>query len=421
MLGLDLDLQLSLRFAAALGLGILLGLEREHTHPGDKTFGGVRTFALVSLLGATTAYLDRAIGLHWVAIAGFTAVAAFVLASYVITAQRGDPGITTEVSALLAFLLGGLCIWGSVALAGALTVASLLLLAFKNWLHRLAERIEPADIEATLKFAIITLIVLPLLPNESYGPAGLEVINPYKIWLMVVLISGLNFAIYILVKVMGPEHSLGLTGLLGGLVSSTAVTLGFAQRSKQLAKHAPALALGILIAWAVMFVRVAFEVAVVTPALTPAVVPRLAFPAGACLLSCALLYRSSRDHQKGTVPAQVNPFELGSAIRFGLLFGAINFAAKAAETYLGTAGLYLAGALAGLTDVDAITLSMADLAARDPSAHSIASRTILIAAMSNTLMKTGMVMALAAPPLRKTLLPHAALAVAAGAAAFAIR
>ncbi len=238
---------------------------------------------------------------------------------------------------------------------------------------------------------------------------------------MVVLISGLNFAIYILVKVMGPEHSLGLTGLLGGLVSSTAVTLSFAQRSQQLAKHAPALALGILIAWAVMFVRVVFEVAVVTPGLTPAVVPRLALPAAACLLSCALLYRAPAITRPAPSRRASNPFELGSAIRFGLLFGAVNFAAKAAETYLGATGLYLAGAIAGLTDVDAITLSMADLAARDPASNPVASRTILIAAMSNTAMKTAMVMALGAPPLRKTLLPHAILAIAAGAAAFAIR
>ena len=156
----------------------------------------------------------------------------------------GKPnGITTEISTLLAFLVGALCVWNRVEVAAAVSVAALLLLALKDWLHRLAQRIESSDVEATLKFAIITVIILPLLPNQAYGPPSLEAINPYQIWLMVVLISGLNFVGYILVKVLGSEHGIGLTGILGGLVSSTAVTLGFAQRSRAEPKQSPALVL----------------------------------------------------------------------------------------------------------------------------------------------------------------------------------
>ncbi len=183
--------------------------------------------------------------------------------SYAVTAQRGEFGITTEVSALLAFLLGFLCVRGHVAIAAGLAVASGAVLALKDWLHRLARRIETADVEATLKFAIVSLIILPLVPNQNFGPAPLDVINPYKIWLMVVLISGLNFASYLLVKMVGAEHGIGLTGLLGGLVSSTAVTLGFAQRSRNEPSQASPLALGILVAWTVMFVRVVVMVAAV--------------------------------------------------------------------------------------------------------------------------------------------------------------
>jgi uncharacterized membrane protein (DUF4010 family) len=416
-----LDLDLTLRFAAALGLGILLGLEREHTHPRDTAFGGVRTFALLTLLGATAAYLQTALGIEWVLVATLIAVSALLIASYVITAPRSGPGITSEVSALLAFLAGGLCVWGYIPLAGAITVAALALLALKGWLHRLAARIEPADIEATIKFAIITLIILPLLPRESFGPEGLDVINPYRIWLMVVLISALNFLSYILVKVVGPEHSMGLTGLLGGLISSTALTLGFAQRSRQEPAHARALALGILVAWTVMVGRVLVVLLVTSPRLAVEIAPRLGVIAAASLAGCALLARRpSRTAQTTAIPPHANPFALGPAIRFGLLFGAIHFAAKAAEKYLGTAGLYLAGGIAGLTDVDAITLSMAELASRSPESIAAALRTVLIAIVANNGLKTGIVVLLGDPALRRSLLPYALLILAAGVAAIVI-
>jgi uncharacterized membrane protein (DUF4010 family) len=413
-----LDIDLALRFAAALGLGILLGLEREHTHHGDTAFGGVRTFALLTLLGAAAAYIEIDRQLTWMPIAVLLAVVALLTASFLITAPRTGPGITTEVSALLALLIGGLCIWGHVALAGAITVAAVALLALKGWLHHLADRIERADIEATLKFAIITLIILPLLPHRSFGPDDLKVINPYQIWLMVVLISAINFVSYILVKVMGPEHSMGLTGLLGGLVSSTAVTLGFAQRSRKDPQHSRALALGILIAWTVMLGRVAVLVFVVRPSLGILLAPRLALVAAVSLASCAVLARGrKRTPETSTIPSPPNPFELTSAIRFGLLFGAITFVAKAAERYLGAAGLYLTGGIAGLTDVDAITLSMADLAGRVPESTAAAARTVLIAILANTGLKAGMAAALGNAELRRSILPPALLLIAAGVVA----
>jgi len=414
---MTMDLQLALRFAAALGLGVLLGLERQRSYARDEAFGGVRTFALIALLGATTAFLHSQLDLIWLAVVGFVAVALLVVVSYAITAQRGDIGITTEVTALLTFLLGGLCVWGHVGLAAAVAVASLLLLSLRDWLHRLAARIETADVEATLKFAIITLIILPLLPNENFGPPPLDVLNPYKIWLMVVLISGLNFVSYILVKVLGKEHGLGLTGLLGGLVSSTAVTLGFSQRSKQEPLLAPAFALGILLAWTVMFFRVVIEVGVVNLALAGRLVWGVGLMGGVNLVISLFLWRRTRTHETGTVSSGHNPFELGEAVKFGLLFGVVIFAAKAAEVYLGDAGLYLAGALAGLSDVDAISLSMANLAAANPANSGVAARTVIIAVLSNTLVKSGMIVSLAAPSLRKVMLPSTGLLLVAGAAA----
>lgn len=395
-------LVLALRFAAALGLGVLLGLERERAKT-EGGFAGVRTFGLLGLAGGIAAFVQGQMALPWIALALFVAVAALVVVSYAVTAQRGELGITTEVSALVAFLLGFLCVGGHVGAAAGLAVASGAILALKQWLHRLASRIEPADVEATLQFAIVSIIVLPLVPNREFGPPPLDVINPYKIWLMVVLISGLNFASYLLVKIVGAEHGIGLTGLLGGLVSSTAVTLGFAQRSRQEPQQASPLALGILVAWTVMFVRVVVLVAAVSRDLVPRIGLAMAAFGLPSLVICWLLWRRQRTSDTATVSAGANPFELGEAIRFGVLFGVITFAAKAAQVYLGEAGLYLAGAIAGLTDVDAIALSMAQLARTDAASQEPAARAIVIAVASNTLFKAGMVAFLGAPGLRRTI------------------
>ncbi|MCK6371048.1 MAG: MgtC/SapB family protein [Gammaproteobacteria bacterium] len=408
------DITLALRFGAALGLGVLLGLERERIKGPEKGFAGVRTIGLIALAGAMSAYFEQVIGLPWLGLAVFVAVASLVTVSYAVTAARGDVGITTEVTALIAFLLGSLCLRGYVPLAASLAVATALVLALKQWLHHLAQRIEGADVEATLQFAIVTLIILPLVPDQNFGPEPLDVLNPYKVWLMVVLISGLNFASYILVKMVGPEHGIGVTGLLGGLVSSTAVTLGFAQRSRMQPAQSGALALGILLAWSVMFVRVIIMVAIIsrpTAARLGVVMGALAL---ASLAMCWALWRRRKATETATVPAGDNPFELRQAIQFGLLFGVVTMVARAAQVYLGDAGLYLAGAVAGLTDVDAIALSMANLGASTPASIAPAAATIVIAAGSNTLVKAGIVAFTGAAELRRLILMATGVLLAVG-------
>jgi uncharacterized membrane protein (DUF4010 family) len=408
-------LELAARFGTALGLGLLLGLERERMQgPEVESFAGARTFSMLALLGATAVYFQIQLGSPLLPLAVFLSVAGIAIVSYYVTSQRGDVGATTEVCALLTFLIGALSGAGELILATALAVAALLLLSIKGWTHRFAEHIEPADIEATLKFAIITVIVLPLLPNRSFGPEPLDVVNPYKVWLMVVLISGLNFASYVLVKVVGQEHGIGLTGVLGGLVSSTAVTLGFSQRSRREPGLAAPFTLAILAAWAVMFFRVLAVVAVIDLPLARQLGVGIGLIGAVNLAICALLFVRHRGDQKGQVKSGSNPFELGEAIKFGLVFGAVTFAARAAQVYFGAAGLYLAGALAGLTDVDAIALSMATLAQADPASLVPAARTILIAVLTNTAVKTGMAAALGSPELRRSVVPYAALVMAAG-------
>ncbi|MEX2208503.1 MAG: DUF4010 domain-containing protein [Myxococcota bacterium] len=414
--GVD-PLVVTLRFGAALALGVLLGLERERKK-AEHDFAGVRTFGLLALAGGVAAFLDVSLERPWLALGLFAAAAALVLVSYAVTAQRGEFGITTEISALLAFLLGFLCVYGHVTVATGLAVASGAMLALKEWLHRLAGRIESADVEATLKFAIVSAIILPLVPDQNFGPAPLDVINPYQIWLMVVLISGLNFASYLLVKIVGAEHGIGLTGLLGGLASSTAVTLGFAQRSRSQPAQALPLALGILIAWTVMFFRVVVLVAAVERSLAPRIgIAMAAFGVPAVAIGWGIWHRqrSKRSTEKASLNAGENPFELGEAIRFGLLFGVVTFVAKAAQVYLGDAGLYLAGAIAGLTDVDAISLSMAQLAHADAANAHPAALTIVIAVASNTLFKAGMVAFVGAPRLRNVILAATGVIVAVAA------
>jgi uncharacterized membrane protein (DUF4010 family) len=227
---------------------------------------------------------------------------------------------------------------------------------------------------------------------------------------------------YVLVKVFGNEHGLLVTGILGGLVSSTAVTLSFSQRSQQEPAVSSAFVLAIVAAWTIMFLRVVVMAGLVNPSLAAVLGLPLGLMATTGMLVSLVLWRRTRSQETGVVTAGANPFELGEAIKFGLLFGVVTVVAKAAQVYLGETGLYLAGAVAGLTDVDAISLSMANLATADPENLKIAARTIVIAVLSNTLVKTGMAVFLGTSALRRILLLVTLfLLIAAAAGAVAIR
>ncbi|HID62112.1 MAG TPA: DUF4010 domain-containing protein [Anaerolineae bacterium] len=394
--------ELFYKFGVALVLGILVGLERQYAQAGEteQHFGGIRTFAFISLLGCASAMIATEYAVWFFPLA-FIGLAAMVLASYVVTAAKGDVGLTTEITSLLVFIGGALVYWGYLELGAALAVIVTLFLSLKVKLHALAARVSEEDILATLKFAIITVIVLPLLPNRTYGP--LDVLNPYNIWLMVVFISGVNFIGYVLVKVLGSQHGIGLTGLLGGLVSSTAVTLSFSQRSQKEPALGRDFALAITMASTTMFLRVLFEACVLNRVLAYSLLAPLLAAAGVGLAACLYLWFSSRSRERGEVSAS-NPFELGPAIQFGLLFAVILFASKAAQVYLGDAGVYLSSVLAGLTDVDAITLSMARLAGADVS-YAVAARAVTLAALSNTVVKGGIAISLGSASLRRYILP----------------
>jgi uncharacterized membrane protein (DUF4010 family) len=395
------------RFGAALAIGFLVGLQREYAHgcSGREIFAGERTLALMGLVGCTAAMAADVLASPWPFVGILAVMGGLIVVAYSIGAWRGQVGLTTEVAALVTVLAGALCYWGYLALAVAVAVATTVLLSLKLETDRFVQRITREDVYATLKFAVITAIVLPVLPDQTFGPPPLDVLNPHEIWLMVVFISGISFLGYVLIKVVGARQGIGLTGLLGGLVSSTAVTAGFAERSQRETGLAKPFALAITVAWTVMFARVIVEVAALNGALLRVLWLPMAAAALAGLAYCVYLYFSQRTDEEGGV-AVSNPFELGPAVKFGLLYALILLVSKAAQTYLGDTGLYLSSVVAGLADVDAITLSMAELSrAAGGLDLSTAARAVVLAAMSNTVVKGGIVLTTGSPPLRRALLP----------------
>ncbi len=406
------------RFAVALGIGLVIGFERErHRRAGVEMFAGVRTFAVLALLGATAALLAQHSASPWPLSATLLGVSAMLVAAYVRHMQHEDTaGLTTEVAALLTLLIGALCAWAEVALAAAVGVATLILLSMKPQLHTIAERISWVDIEATIKFAVVSLIILPILPDRSFFAPPFDVLNPARIWWMVVLISAISFAGYVLMKLVDPGRGIGLTGALGGLASSTAVTLSFSGRSRSEPVLGLAYAFAIVLAWSIMFPRVlVIAWAVSRPLVAYMWLPMLAAALVGLVYAFWLYRRSARSTDSAEAVQVTNPFELGTALKFGLLYAVVLVVARAGQLYFGETGVYISALLSGIADLDAITLSLATLANSGDVEPPVASQAIVLAAMSNTVVK-GIIVALAgATVLRRNVLPVVALIVATAA------
>ncbi len=387
----------------ALLLGLLIGLEREHSQREEEAlFAGVRTFPLIALIGFLASLITRA-GHPWVLPAALVGVFAMVVAAYLLTGRGEHKGATTEFVAMLTFLFGVMAGFGYVIAAATFAVVTAIILSVKAPLHRLAEKIHSEEIYAILKFGIVSVIILPLLPNRAFGPWG--VLNPRVIWWMVVLISAISMVGYVLMKFFGLRQGMALTGLLGGLASSTATTLGLSQKAREAKSGAASyFALGIVLASTIMFFRVLFLTWVVDESLGAGLLGPIAIPAATGLLAGAYLWRKKSETAAATLEVK-NPMELGSAIKFGLLFAAVLVAARAAHHYFGSTGLFIAAGLAGLTDVDAITISTARLARDGVLATSTANAAILLASAANTVVKGGLAVSLGGKALRAAILP----------------
>ncbi len=373
----------------ALAVGLIVGIERGFALRGQASaqhMAGLRGFALFGLLGGLLALLADSFGgvLFAVGFAAFTVL--LVVAHYLETATDKDLDITTLVAALITFLLGGLSMRPDMAgAAAACAVVTAVLLNLRGWLHRSLSALSVEEFESALWLLLIAVVLLPLLPDTGLGPWA--ALNPYRIGWMVVLIAFLSFAGYFAVRIAGAERGLVLTGLLGGLVSSTALVMSFSRLNRGQPRLQAILAGGILIACGTMFLRVLMEVAVLNSALLAELWRPLCLAAAAAYgMAFGQWWRYERSETVAAPQLRGSPLQWRTALQFGGLLALIMLAAAAAQAWFGSAGVYVLAAVSGLNDVDAITLSVAEQA-RQGLPLETASRAIVIAAVVNTLTK----------------------------------
>lgn len=355
---------LATRLGLALALGFIIGLERgwkERAEGEGRRAAGLRTFSLIGLLGGIFGVLSAG-GEHLLLAAGFLATAA-VMAAFIWreTNRDGDYSATTLVAALLTFMLGALAVLGDMRLAAGAGVAAVGLLAYKATLHGFLARITWDELRSGLLLAAMTFIALPLLPDRAIDPWG--AINPHQLWLMTILIAAVSFVGYVAVKLAGPERGLVLAAALGGLVSSTVVTLTLAALARANASRTGLLAGSILASGAVMLARVLVLAAALNLPLAAALAVPLVAAALFLALSASVLI--GRDHRNGGGEPEAlvhkNPFLLSEVLRFGAMLAAVMLAAGIAQSIWGSSGLMAVAAISGLADVDALTLSVANM------------------------------------------------------------
>ena len=371
----------------ALAQGLLIGLERgwqAREAPEGSRIAGIRTFGLIGLFGGLAGLLGRTLGPATPSLGLLGLAVILAVAHRMAYRKSADAGITGLIAALVTYALGLLAVSGDYYLSASAAVVATLLLGLKPVLHRWIHELEGRTFYAALRLLLISVVILPILPNKGFGPW--QALNPYALWWMVVLIAGLSFAGFLAMQLVGPRRGTLYTGLFGGLVSSTAVTLNLSRLSRASPDQAGLYATGILIACGTMFPRTLIIASAVNPQLGLRLALPLGLMAGATFLGAALLWRrtpSSTAHP----PTLQNPLELRQALRFAALLAVILLLAEAIKRTMGDTGLYLLAAVSGITDVDPINLSMARMTRAD-LALSVAAIAIVIACIANTLTKS---------------------------------
>ncbi|GMV67710.1 MAG: hypothetical protein AMXMBFR76_01490 [Pseudomonadota bacterium] len=380
--------------ALALAVGLLIGLERGwqgRALPEGGRIAGLRTFGLLGFLGGLASLLGEELG-SLVAATIFLAVALIMGGGYLLRFRAdGTASATSSVAALVTVGLGALAGLGELALAAAGAVVTTMLLNLKPILHTGVARLQANELRATLNLLLISVVLLPVLPDEGYGPSG--VLNPYRIWMMVVLIASISFAGYFAVKLLGAGRGILLTGLFGGLSSSTAVTWSLARIARSEPGWSPTLASGILVACGTMFPRILLVAGLVHPPLVHALVLPLAVMAGMTYAGAIAMWLRQRQRIDNPALTLSNPFQLRMALRFAALLLGVLLVTEWIEAQWGDPGLYGLAVLSGLSDVDAITLSLARMGQEGLAMPTVLLGTLL-AATSNTLVKMGLALAL---------------------------
>jgi uncharacterized membrane protein (DUF4010 family) len=389
-------------------LGALIGLERQwddqFRHHHAHVLAGLRTFSLWALFGTLCAWFTQTVHVLFF-IAGFIAMVLWLVVFLQRSNHReGDPGLTTGVAGMMTFLIGGLVFWQQERVALVLSVSMMILLALKPVLHRFTRGITLEDVRSALKFFAVTGVILPLVPNEPLGPYG--AINPHNLWMMVVLVSGVGFAGYLAVRVVGQRLGIALTGLLGGLVSSTATTLAMSRQSRTSPLASRDCSLAILLACTVMIWRVALLISIVSWKLLMVLWPALLVVSLPGIAWCAhhLLHGRGKGAPARENSHVDNPLRLRVAFQFGLIYAVILLIVKAAIATAGNAGVLVVSGLSGLIDLNALTLSLSQMMATGALDAVTASRGILLAILTATLTNAGISAFFGSSLLRKEVL-----------------
>jgi uncharacterized membrane protein (DUF4010 family) len=367
----------------SLGLGLLVGLQREW---GPSHIAGIRTFALITVFGTICARLSIEFG-GWILGAGLVGLSALIIAGGIARfySREFSPGLTTATAALLMYAVGALA---TIHLSGAIIVggATAVLLHWKEQMHSMVARFSEQDLRAIIQLVLVSLVILPVLPNRAYGPY--DVINPYHIWLTVVLIVGISVAGYIASRFLSSATGALTTGIVGGIISSTATSVSYSRQSREAERRVPHAAFIILVASTVVFFRVAAEIGLVAPAILPRMLPQLAAMTLLMAATCGLHYLLFlRRLPSERMVADIDPSNLKAAVVFGLLYAVVLFVIAFARDKFGDAGLYWVSVLSGLTDMDAITLSTARMIQQERVAFDTGWRMILIGALANLVFK----------------------------------
>lgn len=380
------QLDLFVRLLVACGIGLLLGLEREHSAliKKEHVFAGIRTFVLLTLTGFAGAALNFLLS-SWAFAVIIFGVIVLTAISYWITSMKGDIGGTSELAGLLAVSLGALVFLGYIELSLMMTVIILVMLSSKVRLMNVIGQITREEIYALVRFVVIALLLFPFLPDEDYGPYGM--LNPREVGWVIIITSGIGFLGYVLMRVFGANKGILMTGVLGGLVSSTMVTWVFAKKSKELPAYNNIYTSAILAACTIMMVRIFLWVFLFNKQLLPSIlVPvLLLFLTGVGVTVFFYLKDKKEEAERVGLPLG-KPLDLSTAFLFGVMFVVIVFVINYANEFFGQEGIYVTSAIAGISDVDAITISITKMSAINIPPLT-AQNAILIAAFANTVSK----------------------------------